>query len=78
MVGVIWHILTVLSVCQGSVVIQGLEEIVVNNKNDVYHILERGSAKRQTAATLMNASSRSVINSYPILQIGGEFNFIYV
>ncbi|XP_064614388.1 kinesin-like protein KIF11-A [Liolophura sinensis] len=42
---------------KGSVVIQGLEEIVVNNKNDVYQILERGSAKRQTAATLMNASS---------------------
>ncbi|XP_013399469.1 kinesin-like protein KIF11-B [Lingula anatina] len=42
---------------KGSVVIQGLEEAVVQNKYDVYHILERGAAKRQTAATLMNASS---------------------
>ncbi|XP_022091821.1 kinesin-like protein KIF11-A [Acanthaster planci] len=45
---------------KGSVVIQGLEEIVVHNKSEVYAILEKGAAKRQTAATLMNAhSSRS-------------------
>ncbi|KAG1669464.1 Kinesin-like protein KIF11 [Nymphon striatum] len=45
---------------KGSVVIQGLEEISVHNKDEVYAILERGAYKRQTAATLMNAhSSRS-------------------
>lgn len=45
---------------KGSVVIQGLEELTVNNKNEVYSILERGAARRQTAATLLNAcSSRS-------------------
>ncbi|XP_033098854.1 kinesin-like protein KIF11 [Anneissia japonica] len=45
---------------KGSVVIQGLEEVVVHNKDEVYSILEKGAAKRQTAATLMNAhSSRS-------------------
>lgn len=45
---------------KGSVVIQGLEELVVHDKDDVYSVLERGRAKRQTAATLMNAhSSRS-------------------
>ncbi len=45
---------------QGSVVIQGLEELAVSNKNEVYAILERGTARRQTAATLLNAcSSRS-------------------
>ncbi|XP_033632588.1 kinesin-like protein KIF11-B [Asterias rubens] len=45
---------------KGSVVIQGLEEVVVRNKSEVYAILEKGAAKRQTAATLMNAhSSRS-------------------
>ncbi|UYV78321.1 KIF11 [Cordylochernes scorpioides] len=45
---------------KGSVVIQGLEEISVNSKEEVYSILERGSARRQTASTLMNArSSRS-------------------
>ena len=47
-----------LSLHQGSCVIQGLEEVVVHSKNDVYTILERGSARRQTAATLMNAHSR--------------------
>lgn len=45
---------------QGATVIQGLDEIVVHDKNEVYSILERGRQKRQTAATLINArSSRS-------------------
>ncbi|KAM4606947.1 kinesin-like protein KIF11 [Polymixia lowei] len=43
-----------------GVVVKGLEEITVHNKDEVYQILERGSAKRKTASTLMNAySSRS-------------------
>ncbi|XP_027881820.1 kinesin-like protein KIF11, partial [Xiphophorus couchianus] len=43
-----------------GVVVKGLEEVVVHNKNEVYQILERGAAKRRTASTLMNAySSRS-------------------
>ena len=37
--------------------VQGLEEITVHSKNEVYAILEKGSKRRQTAATLMNASS---------------------
>lgn len=45
---------------KGSVIIGGLEEIIVRSKSEIYDILKRGSAKRQTAATLMNAcSSRS-------------------
>ncbi|XP_011138995.1 kinesin-like protein Klp61F isoform X2 [Harpegnathos saltator] len=45
---------------KGSVIIHGLEEVTVHNKNEVYKILEKGSERRQTAATLMNAhSSRS-------------------
>ena len=40
-----------------SVVIQGLEEIDVQDKLEIYRLLERGSAKRQTAATQMNATS---------------------
>ncbi|XP_066910744.1 kinesin-like protein KIF11 [Clytia hemisphaerica] len=45
---------------KGSVVIQGLEEVIVHDRNEVYQILEKGAARRQTAATLMNAqSSRS-------------------
>ncbi|XP_059930075.1 kinesin-like protein KIF11 isoform X2 [Gadus macrocephalus] len=43
-----------------GVVVKGLEEVVVHNKDEVYQILKRGSAKRKTASTLMNAySSRS-------------------
>ncbi|XP_010563226.1 PREDICTED: kinesin-like protein KIF11 isoform X1 [Haliaeetus leucocephalus] len=42
-----------------GVIIKGLEEITVHNKNEVYQILERGAAKRTTAATYMNAYSRS-------------------
>ncbi|XP_037637702.1 kinesin-like protein KIF11 [Sebastes umbrosus] len=43
-----------------GVVVKGLEEVTVHNKYEVYQILERGSAKRRTASTLMNAySSRS-------------------
>ncbi|KAB1271670.1 Kinesin-like protein KIF11 [Camelus dromedarius] len=41
-----------------GVIIKGLEEITVHNKDEVYQILEKGAAKRTTAATLMNAYSR--------------------
>ncbi|XP_018334542.1 kinesin-like protein Klp61F [Agrilus planipennis] len=45
---------------KGSVIVQGIEEVTVCNKNEVYKILEKGQEKRRTAATLMNAqSSRS-------------------
>ncbi|GIX90330.1 hypothetical protein CDAR_506912 [Caerostris darwini] len=42
---------------KGSVIIQGLEEIMVNNKDEVYTILEKGTSRRQTAATMLNATS---------------------
>ncbi|KFO70975.1 Kinesin-like KIF11, partial [Cuculus canorus] len=43
-----------------GVIIKGLEEVTVHNKYEVYQILERGAAKRTTAATYLNAySSRS-------------------
>nr|XP_056705816.1 kinesin-like protein KIF11 [Euleptes europaea] len=43
-----------------GVIIKGLEEITVHNKDEVYQILERGAAKRTTAATNINQySSRS-------------------
>ncbi|XP_077997302.1 kinesin-like protein KIF11 [Glandiceps talaboti] len=45
---------------KGSVVISGLEERPVHDKNEVFQILEAGWKKRQTAATKMNdQSSRS-------------------
>lgn len=42
---------------KGSVIIHGLEEVIVRNKTEVYRILEKGSERRQTAATLTNSNS---------------------
>ena len=42
---------------KGSVIIQGLEELQVHDKREVYNLLERGSIKRKTAETKMNANS---------------------
>lgn len=51
---------------KGSVHIQGLEEVIVHNKHEVYTIMERGSQMRKTASTLLNANSRlSKLNSKP-------------
>ncbi|CAN7975484.1 unnamed protein product, partial [Ixodes persulcatus] len=48
------------SACKGSLIIQGLEEVTVHSREQVFSILQKGAAKRQTAATLLNAhSSRS-------------------
>ncbi|XP_026671284.1 kinesin-like protein Klp61F [Ceratina calcarata] len=45
---------------KGAVIIHGLEEMPICNKNEVFKILQKGSEKRRTAPTLMNAqSSRS-------------------
>ena len=42
---------------RGSVIIQGLEDVQVHDKREVFKILEKGSIKRQTAETKMNATS---------------------
>ncbi|KAF5744663.1 kinesin-related protein [Tripterygium wilfordii] len=45
---------------KGGVFVRGLEEEIVCTANEIYKILERGSAKRRTAETLLNKqSSRS-------------------
>ena len=45
---------------KGSVLIKGLREVAVHNKDEVYNILEKGLLRRQTASTQLNAqSSRS-------------------
>lgn len=45
---------------KGSVIIHGLEEVVIDDKREIHDIFIIGAAKRQTAATLLNAcSSRS-------------------
>ncbi len=43
---------------KGAVVIQGLEEITVKNTFDVLNILDKGSKKKQMAATKLNEMSR--------------------
>lgn len=45
------------STSKGSVVVRGLEEVVVRDRQEVYTLMERGASRRQVAATLMNASS---------------------
>ncbi|XP_076177804.1 kinesin-like protein KIF11-B isoform X2 [Ptiloglossa arizonensis] len=42
---------------KGAVIVHGLEEMTIYNKCDVLKILQKGSEKRQTAATLMNTNS---------------------
>ena len=42
---------------KSSVVIQGLAQFQVQVKLEIYSLLERGSAKRQTAETKLNATS---------------------
>ncbi|VDP91420.1 unnamed protein product [Echinostoma caproni] len=45
---------------KGSVIVKGLREIVVLDKENVHSVIERGLARRQTASTLLNSqSSRS-------------------
>ncbi|XP_047317266.1 kinesin-like protein KIN-5D [Impatiens glandulifera] len=45
---------------KGGVLVRGLEEEIVTTANEIYKILEKGSAKRRTAETLLNKqSSRS-------------------
>ena len=43
---------------KGGVLVRGLEEEVVYSANEIYNLLERGSAKRRTAETLLNKQSR--------------------
>lgn len=53
-------IFSIFNDSKGSVCIQNLHEITVFNSNDIYMLLQQGTLKRQTAATLMNNhSSRS-------------------
>eukprot|EP00039_Didymoeca_costata_P014443 m.233541 g.233541 ORF g.233541 m.233541 type:complete len:1024 (-) comp16027_c2_seq10:1147-4218(-) len=45
---------------KGSVVVQGLEEVTIHTRSEVYDVMAQGTEKRRTAATKMNkASSRS-------------------
>lgn len=45
---------------KGGVFVRGLEEEIVSTADEIYKVLEKGSAKRRTAETLLNKqSSRS-------------------
>ncbi|XP_042463003.1 kinesin-like protein KIN-5C isoform X1 [Zingiber officinale] len=44
---------------KGGVLVRGLEEEIVTNADEIFSLLERGSAKRRTAETLLNKQSRS-------------------
>ena len=45
---------------KNGVVVQGLEEVIVRSAAEIYSVLDKGTAKRRTAATLLNSrSSRS-------------------
>lgn len=45
---------------KGGVLVRGLEEEIVYSASEIYNLIERGSAKRRTAETLLNKqSSRS-------------------
>ncbi|XP_070385809.1 kinesin-like protein KIF11 isoform X2 [Dermacentor albipictus] len=42
---------------KGSVIIQGLEEIMVRSREEAFRILQKGNEKRKTTARLQNATS---------------------
>lgn len=43
---------------KGGVLVRGLEEEIVTSADEIFSLLERGSAKRRTAETLLNKQSR--------------------
>lgn len=43
---------------KGGVLVRGLEEEIVASASEIFTLLERGSAKRRTAETLLNKQSR--------------------
>ena len=43
---------------KGGVLVRGLEEEIVTSASEIYTLLDRGSAKRRTAETLLNKQSR--------------------
>nr|AMS24215.1 kinesin 5b protein [Marsilea vestita] len=63
---------------KGGVLVRGLEEEVVYSANDIFNLLERGSAKRRTAETLLNKQSSRSHSIFSIIihikesNIGGE------
>jgi kinesin family protein 11 len=49
---------------KGGVLVRGLEEEIVTSASEIYTLLDRGSAKRQTAETSLNKQSRYLFLLY--------------
>ncbi|GMI71067.1 hypothetical protein like AT2G36200 [Hibiscus trionum] len=47
---------------KGGVLVRGLEEEIVTSASEIFSLLERGSAKRRTAETLLNNRSHSLFS----------------
>lgn len=43
---------------KGSVIVKGLREVVVLDKENVYSVIDKGLQRRQTACTQLNTKSR--------------------
>ncbi|KAL0374854.1 UNVERIFIED_CONTAM: Kinesin-like protein KIN-5C [Sesamum radiatum] len=56
---------------KGGVLVRGLEEEIVANACEIFTLLERGSAKRRTAETLLNKQSRKQhLNGEELIKCG--------
>lgn len=42
----------------GGILVRGLEEALVNSSTEIYQLLDKGTARRRTAETLLNKQSR--------------------
>lgn len=60
---------------KGGVLVRGLEEEIVTNCSEIFSLLERGSAKRRTAETLLNKQSRFSFIHLPLLISSPYINF---
>ncbi|RZC78603.1 hypothetical protein C5167_002796 [Papaver somniferum] len=62
---------------KGGVLVRGLEEEIVTNTNEIFTLLERGSAKRRTAETLLNKQSRSGFTLFTVFMFSLHFHILY-
>lgn len=65
---------------KGGVLVRGLEEEIVTCASEIFTLLERGSAKRRTAETLLNKQSRCLLVYpfyilYPVFDCNVSFTF---
>ncbi|KAK6152289.1 hypothetical protein DH2020_014924 [Rehmannia glutinosa] len=61
---------------KGGVLVRGLEEEIVTSASEIFTLLERGSAKRRTAETLLNKQSRETTPEGEELIKCGKLNLV--